>query len=382
MFLRVHHLTGIGNFSYHGRLFGHISKGALEGSSDTNPREISPHVGTNVPTNILAFSIPFQKLERNRHHVVLTLDPNKFAEKKQQRFHIGNLQAFIPFVSLLKQSSPVSVSRIDYEHNGRMRLPYPPDTKAFLYYSMPPGNPRISGELRLRLTSSDDPASFASGSDLLRTNDRPWFRPLYGLPNSYFPLYEKLREEQFVPEDLHTILSTLPSVKLRYSRSRLFYTLNDTFIVDFSHYKFDLIVITEQGAEKLHLYELFSDGRSMFKALPGPYTGAYTNHHFSHIDYSHEFVGSALVRFERSTLPDHKGTRTVVLRFLKIITPVKCVVPNYDGYISYPKEGELYQRASKHNGKLNHKVWSVNIDKPLSKFETYMQRGLQLLWDT
>jgi hypothetical protein len=50
-----------------------------------------------------------------------------------------------------------------------------------------------------------------------------------------------------------------------------------------------------------------------------------------------EFVGSALVRFERSTFPDQIGTRTVVLRFLKIITPVKCVIPLYDGKIAPPE---------------------------------------------
>src|ERR1700734_2418555 len=80
---------------------------------------------------------------------------------------------------------------------------------------------------------------------------------------------------------------------------------------------------------------------------------------YSYIDYSHGFEGSALVRFERSTLPDHKGTRTLVLRFLKIITPVKCVVPLYDGYIRCPKEGELHWRSSK----MDQLAWSVNIDK-------------------
>jgi hypothetical protein len=82
---------------------------------------------------------------------------------------------------------------------------------------------------------------------------------------------------------------------------------------------------------------------------------------YSYIDYSHEFVGSALARFERSTLPDHIGTRTVVLRFLKIITPVKCVMPLYDGYIYCPKEGELFRRTYKY--RRDQRVWSVNIDK-------------------
>ena len=68
--------------------------------------------------------------------------------------------------------------------------------------------------------------------------------------------------------------------------------------------------------------------------------------HLYHIDYSHEFVGSVLAWFECSTLSDHNDTRTVVLRFVKIITPVKCVIPHYDGYICHPKEGELYQRST------------------------------------
>ena len=78
---------------------------------------------------------------------------------------------------------------------------------------------------------------------------------------------------------------------------------------------------------------------------------------FSLYSYSHEFVGSALARFELSTLPEHKGTRTVVLHSLKIITPLKCVIPLYDGFICCPKEGELHRRT-KYTSEL---VWSVNI---------------------
>jgi hypothetical protein len=79
-----------------------------------------------------------------------------------------------------------------------------------------------------------------------------------------------------------------------------------------------------------------------------------------------------LVRFERSTLPDHKGARTVVLRFLKIIAPVKCVIRHYDYYVRFPKEGELYQKGSQ--------VWNIDIDTPRRKGKL-MRRGLQLLWD-
>ena len=92
---------------------------------------------------------------------------------------------------------------------------------------------------------------------------------------------------------------------------------------------------------------------------------------YSYTDYFHEYVGRALARFERSTLPDHKGTRTVVIRFLKIITPLKCVIPDYDDNVYCPKEGELHRKSRKKD----HEVWSADIDKSKSK------RGLQLLWD-
>ena len=156
---------------------------------------------------------------------------------------------------------------------------YPPDTRAFLYYFMSPEKPRIAGELRLRVASSDDPASFESGSDLLLLNGQPWSRPLYSLSKHYPPLYEKLREDQLVPDDLDTALSTLPSEKFSYRRSHLVYSLNDTFIVDFSTTGLDFHVVTEKGLASLPFEKPFSDYRKMCTGRP--YTGAYTNHHLS-----------------------------------------------------------------------------------------------------
>ena len=91
-----------------------------------------------------------------------------------------------------------------------------------------------------------------------------------------------------------------------------------------------------------------------------------------------------MARFERLTLPDNKGTRNVALRFLKIITPVRCVVPLYDGSIVPPKEGELHRRTNtkyrrsfwKATDEFNPPVWIGNIDNCPTR------RGLQLLWDT
>ena len=214
-------------------------------------------------------------------NVIVTLDPNKLAEKKQQCLHIGGPKFFKAGVLLSGHSGPVdSFCRLFYDGSGAHQLAYPPDTKAFLYYSISPERPRISGELRLRVTSSDDPASFESGSDLLRTDGQPWLRSLYVVSRSFPLLYEKLREEQFVPDDLHGVLKTLPSIKLKYSRSQAqIYTLNDTFIVDFSTFRSTIFVITEQGAGSIPFGYTFVDGSKRHRGTP--FRGAYTNYHLS-----------------------------------------------------------------------------------------------------
>jgi hypothetical protein len=225
----------------------------------------------------------FQNYYTKPGNVIVTLDPKKLAEnlKKQQCLHIGGQGSFRPRILLLGQSSLVNAPRLLYGKDVPDGSLYPPDTKGFLYYSMSPERPRIAGELRLRVTSKDNPASFESGSDLLKTDGLPWSRPLYILSKFFLPLYEKLREERFVPDDLDRVLLTLPTARLR--RSQTLYTLNDTFIINFSTFDSFVFVITEQGMKKLPNKNLFYDQRKMFMCTP--YTGAYTNHHPSMLLY-------------------------------------------------------------------------------------------------
>ena len=175
--------------------------------------------------------------------------------------------------------------------------PYPPGMKAFLYYSIPPEKPRIAGELRLRVTSSKS-ASFQSGSDLLLANGRPWTRPLFSLAKSYIPLYEKLREDRLIPDDLDIALSNLPSEKYTYRRSHFLYTLKDTFIVDFSAINLVFNVFTEHGLERIRFEKIFSENRIGYIGRT-PYTGAYillqiVISRYYNIDYSHEFYRKCL----------------------------------------------------------------------------------------
>ena len=155
----------------------------------------------------------------------------------------------------------------------QIRHHYPPDTKAFLYYFRSRERPRIAGELRLRVASSDDPASFESGSDLLRIDGRPWSRPLFVLPKHAAPLYQKLRVDQLIPDDLHTAISNLPPIIPSYRRSQMIYAFSDTFIVDFTKETLFFIVITEKGFELSTIQNPIVDFRRSSNG--SPYTGAY-----------------------------------------------------------------------------------------------------------
>ena len=99
-------------------------------------------------------------------------------------------------------------------------------------------------------------------------NGQPWSRPLHVLPKRYTLVYEKLREERLIPDDLHAALSAIPKTLALNSRTQFLYTLHDTFIIDFSKYAHSLYVITEKGMGTLPCSALFSDKRAMYSREP------------------------------------------------------------------------------------------------------------------
>lgn len=78
-------------------------------------------------------------------------------------------------------------------------------------------------------------------------------------------------------------------------------------------------------------------------------------------------LGSALCCFERSTLPQHKDTRTAVVRIVKIISPPICVYPDGHDYVPLPVEGELVH--------CNHKRWGIQPKSFNVDHSTYTSLG-------
>ena len=211
----------------------------------------------------------------NDRHVIVTLDPKKFAEMEQRCLHIGNLQSFTPSITLHNR---VMTPRLWYDERqhidtdtvtpSRRCLSIPPGTKAFLYYFTSQQRPRIAGELRSELYQ-------VMILHLLRASLTSWDSTVrYGRihftcsQNIIFLCMKNWRK--------NTICST------RLGRSFIDFCSNGAQIstslyIDFSNHSTAFIIITKQSVEALQFGGLFLDDRHESKRPP--YTCAYTNHH-------------------------------------------------------------------------------------------------------
>ena len=129
----------------------------------------------------------------------------------------------------------------------------------------------------------------------MRPDGQIWSRSLFHLSKFYHRLYEKLREDQLILDDLDKVLAAFPSKKHLYSRSQLLYTLYDTFIVDFGK-QWIPYVITEQGSmQRISFMLLFTDCRDNCK--DEPYTGAYTS--YRSLETPNQYILIILMNFRK-----------------------------------------------------------------------------------
>ncbi|OBZ70111.1 hypothetical protein A0H81_09836 [Grifola frondosa] len=228
----------------------------------------------------------------------------------------------------------------------------PPATSGFLYYRTPPPKaPPAAGEIRFRLTPDDDPASFNIGKDLLLPDDTPWHIDLLCIPN--FPqlqvLTDVLQRDGLVSPALITECMRLCGGTHLPNNTRLLYALDQPFSLDLSRHNITTYILGQSDLKRHIFPNMFTD---TLRHLPQIF---------------HPYKGSVVCRFERSPFPQHANTRTVVVRVLKIVKPVECVMPNYDNAIEEPREGELVVKYGE--------VLAYNID------ETHAFHPLRIFFD-
>lgn len=114
---------------------------------------------------------------------------------------------------------------------------FPQHARGFLYYHLSPNAPALSGQVRFRVTGTNDPALFSSGEDLLRSDYLPWRIPVLSLPprKYYTALLRRLLDDGLVSEHVLRIASSLPpnSQQINGSSARMIHALGQLFLLRF-----------------------------------------------------------------------------------------------------------------------------------------------------
>ncbi|TFY59040.1 hypothetical protein EVG20_g7938 [Dentipellis fragilis] len=230
-----------------------------------------------------------------------------------------------------------SVLSLYYGMEHREYLPFPPDTRGFFYY-YPTSTPRVSddpdgrpenrlrvlvGEVRFRLTRTNDPACFAEGQDLRHADGLPWSIRFERIATS--PAASELQaillrdnlisEEQLEREREHVRRSSVPSRRVgndylpyrgqqRRPSRRVMLGLGQPFSANLCRRTWCIAVDSVPGPagperKWVPVKNLFlqPDGR--------PY-----------------FSGTMLCCLERSPLPERADLPVLVIRVLKITDPL------------------------------------------------------------
>ncbi|KAJ6460146.1 hypothetical protein C8R47DRAFT_943137, partial [Mycena vitilis] len=238
------------------------------------------------------------KRRRQRLRAISTLNQNLL--KPADRVFIYPLQQQF-FVTC--KSSPTAPAMVSYYRipgsRPNIMMPFPADsTGGFLYYHRPPRAAPLEGSIRLRLTPKDDPTGFATGRDLALPTGVVWEINLPQIANSKAlgAFRGQLLHEQLVTETQLARCRALFGGKGIMPALTLF-RLEQEFPVDFSR-AINLVIVGET-LHSLALTTVFTatvNGRQVF-----PWTG------------------TALVRFERSPIPEFVKRRIVHMRIVKIV---------------------------------------------------------------
>ncbi|OBZ74997.1 hypothetical protein A0H81_05067 [Grifola frondosa] len=233
---------------------------------------------------------------------------------------------------------PRRLSALDYVDLSDIHSVKIGDTSAatLIYGEMYEMSMKLLMELMEAVQMPDgSPTSFASGTDLLLPSGLPWEAPIVVLGNASIVSYAKLRQ-MLLRDDLvaQPLLDKCTELGIQEDDSvTLMHSLGQPFHMGFTRRSATFWLVGEDGLS-VHpvIFKYLFKGMSERRC---PYSG------------------SALCCFERSTLPQHAGTRTAVLRIVKIVRPP---VPHQTFMGKLPREGELHQRYDR--------VWSFNVDHP------------------
>ncbi|KAF7966556.1 hypothetical protein HWV62_37879 [Athelia sp. TMB] len=253
-----------------------------------------------------------QRIRRDGQ-IIRTLDPSKLTPAD----HLTLAGVLRPIVS-----TPAATFEVRYkcDASGKRYTPFPAHARGFLYLRARPGDPEPALQIRFRTTdsASASPASFGSGSDLLYPNHVPWHISLADLGKC--PRYLRgfrglLRQDGLVSDAL---LQRSAGVARPGKRTQDVHALGQPLAVDFG---------TRQPS---------------FRFVGGGWRArtVRVGHAFFSAARQSPYAGSALCAFEAHA----SQPASMVMRILKITTPVSVVRPELAHLVPLPEEGQLVMR--------------------------------------
>ncbi|RPD53256.1 hypothetical protein L226DRAFT_540781 [Lentinus tigrinus ALCF2SS1-7] len=248
----------------------------------------------------------------------------------------------------------------------------------FLYYCQPPRAPPLAGELRFRLTPSDDPASFSSGVDYTTRRGVPWYIPLPTIAGNqtFAPLQHLLTDvDMAVPRQVMELAREHHhSFKCGDAKgSRVLHAFGQPFDVALYQLEHKFVFVGQKHIARTRFQRMTSFETCFQTAASAP---SERERHFP-------FLGSILCCFEPSTLKEHSGKRVAVIRVLRSLEPDP-VRPNpaYTGAPVprelCPQEGQLLMTLRRRRLK----PWAGDVDaRPPSSTRANSAAALAVLFD-
>ncbi|KIM86875.1 hypothetical protein PILCRDRAFT_815309 [Piloderma croceum F 1598] len=299
------------------------------------------HSDSSDIANLFKLRSPGGKLR-----MIQTLDPSRL--RSSDFFDVSLRQ----MMQIWSSTNPPLPFRTHYICDRNRYPRFPKGTHGFLYYQPPnPGAPPAAGHLRFRVTPGNDPASFIQGSDLRLPDGLPWGISLLSIVGKsenaksmkMWTIRQLLIDDGLVtPGLLQTCIAILNPHK-NLPHTHIIHSFGQLLHVDFGRRFFDCFMLSTNQLRRHRSIGIFAESRPAGSCI-------------------RPYLGSALCCFERSNLPQHIGTRTAVVRIVKILSPPKSVYPNYDGCVPLPVEGEFVHFGYKQVGL---QPRSFNVDSPL-----------------
>lgn len=190
------------------------------------------------------------------------------------------LESDTDFLHVKKFQSPDMepyVSFVVYTNNRNgASVPFPKGTHGFFYYYRPTAAAPVSGHMRFRITSTSNPTSWASGTDLCVPNGLLWKKPLLEIIGNH-PKLTALRTlllaDALILPELVKRCTRISEWRRTLGPNIIIYELGQAFWTAFSAFdRGQFVVIGREEQRYVKIESFFRDLRSR---PVNPYSGKY-----------------------------------------------------------------------------------------------------------